>query len=948
MAENLQKYQSLDHLLKSNKRKPGGPFTHTRIGDVDKNIYAGSYNIIDELLPQFWKLYYKEVFEDGRSEYLTETQNKDEGGALLVDIDMRFSPTTQKRVYELSEISDIIELYADSLMELLCFSNENKIKIPVFVFEKKNIVKMLEKNYVKDGLHLVIGLRLHHAYQLLLREIVIEKEKLEHKIFGEEGLNCINSIEDIFDKCISSGRNNWQVWGSKKPGYEAYELKYIWNIIIENNEFQIELETNKITNAKIKELIPIVSAKNKTFTEYKKIKDKYKKKLLQINCEINTNNKKKKKKNNISSNNIKLLKNNINNNFPKSEEELDIILHNIFNEIDIKDYHLREIHDLIMILDETYYNPFQKWIDVGWALHNTHDLLFWTWIKFSSKSDKFNWSDIAELANKWTKEMYSTGFSWRSIYFWCKRDFPEQYNNIRNKSIDKFIWATLMTKGADTDIAILAKHLCKGEYSCTSIKLNKWYRFNGHKWKENDCGTSLRSTLSTDLNKLYVHAAISEKEKSVDESLTVSQREKHLQNAHKFNTIAINLKTACKKTSIMKECMEQFWDGGQITQKLDQNKYLLGFENGIYDFKNKVFRKGEPEDYVSFSTQTNYIPFDPNDKEQQQKKDEIDDFMLKVFPNNELRKYMWEHAASCLIGEQRNQKFNIYTGIGGNGKSIWVNLMNLVLGDYSDKLNIALITQKRKGIGGPTPEIAKLKGKRYVSMDEPSAGDVLNEGIMKQMVGGDEMEGREMYGRHMIKFYPQFELVCCTNRLFEINSTDKGTWRRIRQVDFRSEFLDEQEYEIKNQQNLCNDPEHPIYLKDDELEKKLPSWVQVFTALLIEIVNKTGGKVKDCNMVIEASNRYQEKQDFYALFCKEKIARGREDQKIKKTDIRMQFQNWYQENYQQKPPKSMELYDYLDKKLCKYRKRGWWGYKIIYEPTDSEDEEDCTQSSESN
>ena len=50
-------------------------------------------------------------------------------------------------------------------------------------------------------------------------------------------------------------------------------------------------------------------------------------------------------------------------------------------------------------------------------------------------------------------------------------------------------------------------------------------------------------------------------------------------------------------------------------------------------------------------------------------------------------------------------------------------------------------------------------------MDEPSAGDVLNEGIMKQMVGGDEMEGREMYGRHMIKFYPQFELVCCTNRI---------------------------------------------------------------------------------------------------------------------------------------------------------------------------------------
>ena len=76
----------------------------------------------------------------------------------------------------------------------------------------------------------------------------------------------------------------------------------------------------------------------------------------------------------------------------------------------------------------------------------------------------------------------------------------------------------------------------------------------------------------------------------------------------------------------------------------------------------------------------------------------------------------------------------------------------LVLGDYADKMNIALITQKRKSIGGPTPEITKLKGKRFISMDEPSAGDELNEGIMKQMTGGDEMEGRSMYAKEMLNF----------------------------------------------------------------------------------------------------------------------------------------------------------------------------------------------------
>ena len=84
-----------------------------------------------------------------------ETQNKETGGALLVYIDMRFDLKTKKRVYELSEISDIVELYAESLIELLCLPNN--IQIPVYVFEKKNIVTIPNK-YVKDGLHLIIGL----------------------------------------------------------------------------------------------------------------------------------------------------------------------------------------------------------------------------------------------------------------------------------------------------------------------------------------------------------------------------------------------------------------------------------------------------------------------------------------------------------------------------------------------------------------------------------------------------------------------------------------------------------------------------------------------------------------------------------------------------------------------------------------------------------------------
>ena len=51
-----------------------------------------------------------------------------------------------------------------------------------------------------------------------------------------------NNPEDIFDKCISSGRNNWQVYGSRKPGCKAYELKYYWSIDMIVNFYDIRVQ----------------------------------------------------------------------------------------------------------------------------------------------------------------------------------------------------------------------------------------------------------------------------------------------------------------------------------------------------------------------------------------------------------------------------------------------------------------------------------------------------------------------------------------------------------------------------------------------------------------------------------------------------------------------------------------------------------------------------------
>ena len=81
-------------------------------------------------------------------------------------------------------------------------------------------------------------------------------------------------------------------------------------------------------------------------------------------------------------------------------EQLDEIINELFRDINDRpiDYELKETHDFTMILPETYYGEgsYNKWIRVGWALKNTSEKLFVTWIKMSSQSSTFSFSDIGE------------------------------------------------------------------------------------------------------------------------------------------------------------------------------------------------------------------------------------------------------------------------------------------------------------------------------------------------------------------------------------------------------------------------------------------------------------------------------------------------------------------------------------------------------------------------
>jgi P4 family phage/plasmid primase-like protien len=513
--------------------------------------------------------------------------------------------------------------------------------------------------------------------------------------------------------------------------------------------------------------------------------------------------------------------------------------------------------------------------------------------------------------------------------YWVKKENFDEYEKIKQKTIDYYIEKAIETL-TDYDFAVVLRHMYKDTYVCISYeKRGVWYKFKGNRWVQ-DRGISLREKISTEMYNLFGRKSEQYEAEMMEYSEQETRREFLKTTCAQLQKIKILLKQTTQKDHIMREAAEIFYDENFV-RNMDTNKYLLCFNNGVVDFTNKVFREGYPEDYITKTTRINYVPHDEANAEWSKTAEEIKKFMSTLFPIPDLNKYMWDHLASCLIGTNKNQTFNVYHGSGSNGKSLLADLMSATLGDYKGTVPITLVTDARGKIGGTSDEVLKLKGVRYAVMQEPSKGVKLNEGIMKELTGGDPIQARGLYSESEI-FEPQFKLVVCTNNLFDIDSNDDGTWRRIRKCTFPSKFVDDGEH--------YEDDTPYVFKKDKSLPEKLHSLAPIFASMLVKRAFETDGIVQDCTTVLEASKKYRCGQDHIAAFVLERIKKtSNSKQCIKKRSLLLEFNEWFkQEHGSRKMPKGEELYEYMNKKFGSPNStKGWVGLEFVREEEDEDD-----------
>lgn len=898
---------NLEEFLRNHRTNEKNKITHTRIGNIKKNIFGGSYCIEDKDLSIFYKLYHHDIFVKGKEDCITEKQIS-KNNPILIDFDFRYNSSVTERKHCEDHIIDLIDLYMEKINSIINLEYDRTI--PVYVMEKDNInrVELKGKEITKDGIHIIIGLSMDHTLQCILRNKVLEEIS---SVLGDLPLE--NTYDNVLDDGISKGHTNWQLYGSNKPDNEAYKIKYIYNVdFSEDGSFTAtKQELKKYNNL---QLLKLLSARNNNYSsynmkdditeEYNRIKDKRVKK-------------KTKKPSSLKANSMF---NFIDISRLTCMDALDEELEKFIDSLTYENNNLKETHSYVMCLPEVYSDDFNKWIRCGWALHNCHHNMFLSWVKFSSKSVKFSFDDIEGLYETWNN-MKDEGYTERSIMYWAKQENPIEFNKIRKETIDYYMENCGKN---ESDIAQLLYQIYKDEYRCASIKNKTWYRFLNHRWLEIDSGTTLRYNISRYLARMFGDKSFELKSLAVlqEENEELEENNEYIKKlAKKYTEISSMLKLTSVKQNIMKEAAEVFYDADpEFEKKLDSNTELICFTNGIYDFETKSFRDGQPDDYISCCTNIPYVSYDNSNVNHNKIKDQIDLFMSQLFPDETLRKYMWQHLSTCLTGTNKKQTINIYNGCGRNGKSALAELMEKTLGDYYGTLSAAIITSKRVGIGGLSPELVKVKPCRFVLMSEPSKNDTINDGYMKQLTGGDPIEARGLH-KDPITYRPQFKMIVCTNNLFEIKSNDDGTWRRIRVCEFESKFVTDPN----------PTPDSPYeFLINENLNKEFDKWKSIFASLLVHVYNNINGIVEDCERVMRASNSYRNDQDYFMRFYTDKIEKGNQDSIIKKPELYREFKTWYTENFDKNIPKGTDLYNYMTKKLGDYN-GCWTGYNIKYD-----------------
>ena len=224
---------------------------------------------------------------------------------------------------------------------------------------------------------------------------------------------------------------------------------------------------------------------------------------------------------------------------------------------------------------------------------------------------------------------------------------------------------------------------------------------------------------------------------------------------------------------IIKSAEAQLVDG---SIKLNPHNHYLVVENGVVDLKTGDLLDHSPKNYSTMKAPVAYNP-------EAETPVRFLRFLDEIFDGNKsLIDYVQRLLGYCLTGNTTQHEFYILHGSGGNGKSVLINLLKGILGEYTGEISAGALARRADG-DKPNPTLLQAKDCRILITNESEKGAKINDSLIKQISAGDEICPRTLRKAN-VHFVPHMKILWVTNHIPVLDWTDGGLDRRIQLIPF--------------------------------------------------------------------------------------------------------------------------------------------------------------------
>lgn len=432
-------------------------------------------------------------------------------------------------------------------------------------------------------------------------------------------------------------------------------------------------------------------------------------------------------------------------------------------------------------------------------------------------------------------------------------DLNEFRNYLESKAHSDNVWIALglgltgkdkLNIRNETDLAQLFadcyRHLAR--YNRTA---REWYIYTGTHW-EQDTGGCYAQELAKDFYKrLWRYMWKSGWSKPAED-----EREQEAQKSEQ------NVVGGLHKLSRRKTLLE---DARSVypfsAEDLDTDSWIFNCRDCTIDLRTGECVPHSPEDLLSMVSGTVYDPTATAPRFKRFISEICSEPTLDGFKERpEVEKFMQMSLGYALTGSVAEDcLFMLYGPATRNGKTTLMEAVMEVMGDYATKTKPDTLAYTGKpNTSGASEDIARLKGKRFVSISEPNKTLHLDVAKVKDLTGGGTQVARFLH-ENSFEFKPEFKIFIDTNYRPRVTDETLFSSGRVHVLPFERHFsAEEQEKDLSEKL---------------EAEKAgILNWLLEGLEMYLE-----AGRLEPCEESLKATEEYREESDKIGQFWAERM-----------------------------------------------------------------------------